>query len=88
MFHFPQAEVAALSACDPCFPALVENGFVRFRRNPSHTVHAAHIVDAVHREAPASVTLAVPIIASRVTNAASSSWFICPEPAGRSGNTR
>lgn len=33
---------------DPGFPALVEYGFIGFDFDLAETVHAAHVVDAVH----------------------------------------
>src|SRR5207253_1956726 len=55
------------------FPARMEYRLVLFVLNGAHAVHAAHVVHAVHALAPAggSVTLATPIMASRVTSAAS-----------------
>src|SRR5580704_19054574 len=85
---FPESGCCAVERQNAALPRLVKDRLVGLRRDRPHLMHAAHIVDAVHREAPASVTLAVPIIASRVTRAASSSSLICSEPAGRSGNTR
>src|SRR5437773_1947626 len=72
------------------FPARMEHRFVLLILNRAHAMHAAHVVDAVHLWPPAfgTVTLATPIMASRVTSAASRSSLSCSVPAGRSGSTR
>src|SRR5206468_11157477 len=71
------------------FPGFMEDRLVLLVLNRAHSVHAAHVVDAVHGAPPlpADVTFATPTIASRVTSAASSSSVMCSEPAGRSGST-
>src|SRR5438445_5809763 len=62
---------------------------VLFTLNRPHVLHAAHVVHAVHGRTPGgSGTLATPIMASRVTSAASSSSLNFSLPAGRSGSTR
>src|SRR4051794_28261240 len=68
----------------------MECRLLTFVLDRAHVVHSAHIVDAVHRRSPAGVrsTLAVPIMESRVTSAASASSVRCSLPAGRSGSTR
>src|SRR5207245_1008617 len=70
-------------------PLGMEHRLVLLDFDRSHAVHAAHVVDAVHRLPRAgSFTCATPIIASRVTIAASSSSLQPSVPAGRSGSTR
>src|SRR5579863_2024264 len=84
---------------NPAFPRLVKHRFVllmpdrvvvdRVMPDRTHAVHAAHVVDSVHA-APAwgAATRATPIMASRVTSAATSSSVIFSVPAGLSVNTR
>ena len=74
----------------PSFPASVEDGLIPLGFDRPHAVHAAHVMHAVHAAPPdcESVTFVTPIIASRVTSAASSSSLNFSVPAGRSGNTR
>ena len=70
-------------------PVVVEHGLVRLGLDRAQAVHAAHVVDAVHRDAfrPGALILPTPIIASRVTSEASSSSLMPSVPAGRSGST-
>src|SRR2546426_8832582 len=51
----------------------MEHRLVLLDLDRSHAVHAAHVVHAVHRLLPGTFTCATPIIASRVTIAASRS---------------
>src|SRR6266516_6530540 len=62
----------------------MEDRFVLLVFNRPHTVHAAHFVNSVH----GSLTLATPIMESRVMTAASCSSFSLSLPAGLSGSTR
>src|SRR5579872_1514327 len=73
-----KAENAAL-------PPRVKDGLVFLRFDRAEAMHAAHVVHAVHFDA---LTIAVPIIESRVTSAASCFSFMRSVPAGRSGITR
>src|SRR5512137_627348 len=68
----------------------MKHRFVFLVLHRPHAMHAAHVVDAIHAEAPAAgnLTLATPTIASRVTSAASCSSLKCSVPAGRSGKTK
>src|SRR5256885_16957740 len=67
----------------------MEHRLVLLDQDATHAVHAAHVVDAVHRSAPfGGGTFATPTIASRVTSAASCSSGQPSVPAGRSGKTR
>src|SRR4249919_756087 len=70
-------------------PALVERGLMGLAPDRPHALHAAHVMNAVHAgtSLTPSVTLAVPIIESRVTSAASASSLKRSVPAGRSGST-
>src|SRR5207249_2101382 len=63
---------------------MMEDRLVFLVFNRAHTVHAAHVVNSVH----GSLTLATPIMESRVTSAASCSTFSLSLPAGLSGRTR
>src|SRR5207244_13086037 len=62
----------------------------RCARDRPHPVHAAHVVDAVHLRDPlvGGVTVATPIIESRVTSWASASSLRPSVSSGRSGSTR
>ncbi len=84
MIDIAEATQLAPKCEQPPFPDLVENGFVWLRRDRPETVHATHVVDAVH----GAITFAVPIMESRVTSAASCSSPRCSVRAGRSGTTR
>jgi hypothetical protein len=69
-------------------PLVMEHRLVALDLDGPETVHAAQIVPAVHRPAPCDlVTVATPIIASRVTSSASCASVIRSVPAGRSGRT-
>lgn len=72
------------------FPWLMEYGLVLHWLNRSHTVHPAHIVDAVHAVPPSAggATFATPTIASLVTNVSNSASLIFSVPDGRSGSTK
>ena len=79
----------------PPLPLGVEHRLILLPDDWSEAGPPAHVVDAVHRAASARAagrsgawTLAVPIMASRVTRAASSSSSIPSVPGGRSGRTR
>jgi len=85
---FPESCRGAIERENTPLPGFVKNRLVRFADDRPHAVHPAHVVHAVHRWAPPTVTFAVPIIASRDTNAASSSSPISSVPGGRSGSTR
>src|SRR3989442_10395395 len=63
---------------------MMEDRFVFLVFNRPHTVHAAHVVNSVH----GSLTLATPIMESRVMTAASCSSFSLSLPAGLSESTR
>jgi hypothetical protein len=67
----------------------VKDGLVLFVLDRAHALHAAHIMHSIHAAAPdcESVTFVTPIIASRLTSAASSCSFRLSVPAGRSGRT-
>src|SRR2546423_2334380 len=68
----------------------MEDGLVLLVPDRAHVLHAAHVMHAVHALPPAGVswTWATPIIASRVTSAASSSSVSFSLPEGLSGSTR
>src|SRR5215469_7693885 len=63
------------------FPRFVEDRLVLLDDERPETVHAPHVVHAVHR----TRTRAVPTMASRVTSAASCSSLMFSVAAGRSG---
>ena len=89
MFHLRRNAVATVERERARLPLRVEDGLVLLDLDRPHAVHAAHVVHAVHRLLPAgTVTCATPIIASRVTIAASCSSLQPSVPAGRSGSTR
>src|SRR6201991_5036597 len=60
----------------------------RFSLRLAETVHAAHVMHAVHDGAPGSLGKPVPIMESRVTRSASFSSLQPSVPLGRIGNTR
>src|SRR4029077_10163392 len=66
----------------------MKHRLVRFYFNLAETVHAAHVVDAVHDGAPGVLGNPVPIIESRVTISASCCSLQPSVPAGRIGSTR
>ena len=66
----------------PPLPLAVEDGLVALDLHRAEAVHAAEVVGAVH-----AFTWATPIIASRVTSAASCASLIRSVPRGRSGST-
>src|SRR5579871_968607 len=70
---------------NPSLPALVKYGFAAGEFDRAHVLHPPHVMDAVHGE---TTTFATPIMASRVTNAASASSLRWAVFAGRSGSTR
>src|SRR5262245_61792398 len=74
------------------FPAFMKHRLILLILNRAEALHPTHVMDAVHALAPALVvgivTLVTPIMASRVTKAASSSSFSFSLPSGRSGSTR
>src|SRR5216684_715787 len=72
------------------FPRRTEHRLILLRSDWPHILHAAHVVDAIHARPPSAgaATRETPIIASRVTSAASSDSAKCSAPGGRSGNTR
>src|SRR5262249_11092035 len=73
----PAAEGCHHPAEDATFPFVVKHGLVRLRPDRSEAVHSAKIVNAVHGDASlccdqgGGPAIAVPIIASRVTQSAS-----------------
>ena len=70
-------------------PSRVKDRLVLLVLDRTHAVHAAHVMNAIHCLPPCGkVTLATPIMASRVTSAASASSVRFSLPAGRSGKTR
>src|SRR6202044_262308 len=84
----PDAGVAerAIEPEAAAFPWRVEYRLVRLRLDFAEAVHAAHIVDAIHQPASfACFGRPVPIMLSRVTNAASLSSLQPSVPAGRIG---
>src|SRR6185369_8697458 len=66
------------------FPFGMEDRFVRLRLNRTEAVHAAEVLSAVH----GCFASPVPIMESRVTNAASLSSLQPSVPLGRIGMTR
>src|ERR1700730_9477481 len=86
----PQAEIAhgAVHGEDTAFPRRVEHRLIRLGLDLAETVHAAHVMDAVHGAAPGAWARPVPIIESRVTRVASFSSLQPAVPAGRIGTTR
>ena len=76
---------------DPAFPTVVKDRLVVLRLHRAEAVHAAHVVDRVHRPPPEddrAATRATPIIESRVTRSANSSSVMSSVPGGRCGSTR
>src|SRR5437868_6076218 len=72
---------------DSPLPTSVKYRFVLLGPDRTEALHPAHIVDAVHGFAPSldcRVTLATPIIESRVTSAGRASSPHPSAPAGRS----
>src|SRR5689334_8719077 len=87
----PLAEVASRQGERerPRFPFGVENRLILLDLHRAEPVHPTHVMHAIHGRSPAGGgTFATPIIASRVTIAASLSSFHSSVPAGRSGITR
>src|SRR5205807_8873155 len=87
----PLAMVAAgeIESVHARLPLGVDHRLVLLDFDRTHAVHAAHVLDAVHGLLRSgALTCATPIIASRVTIAASSSSLQPSVPAGRSGSTR
>ena len=71
------------------FPAFVKRRLVGLDLDLAEAVHAAHVVDAVHRAISAGERARpVPIIESRVTRSARRSSLQPSVPAGRIGTTR
>ena len=74
---------------DPPFPWIVKDGLVFLYLDGTETVHAPHVVNAIHGSCPYGAEIFVtPTIESRVTIAASSSSVMFSVPAGRSGSMR
>src|SRR5579872_2393733 len=69
-------------------PFFVKWPLVGFDFDLAETIHAAHVVHAVHEGAPGVLGNPVPIIESRVTSSASCSSLQPSVPLGRIGNTR
>jgi len=74
----------------PALPVSVEHGLVFLVMGRAHVLHTAHIMNTIHVEDSSAgfVTLAVPIIESRLTHAASVSSLNPALSGGRSGSTR
>ena len=90
MFHLPPGAHRARHREHPRLPGRVKHRLVLLVLDRAHAVHAAHVMHAVHARlpSPGGATLATPIMASRVTSAASASSLSSSVPAGRSGSTR
>ncbi len=91
MFHSPSAPAAVLK--DALLPVGVKNRLVRFGEDWAEAHHSSKVLPAVHEAFSAesdrgSMATPVPIIESRVTNAASRSSLQPPVPARRMGTTR
>src|SRR5215471_12683428 len=90
----PAAEGRHHHSEDTAFPIVVKHRLVRLRPDRPEAVHSAKIVNAVHGDAllccdqGGGPAIAVPIIASRVTQAASRSSLQPSVPAGRIGSTK
>src|ERR1700720_3745010 len=72
----------------PRFPFAVKHRLVRLRLDLAETIHAAHVVHAIHDGAPGVLGNPVPIMESRVTSSASCCSFQPSVPSGRIGSTR
>src|SRR6266446_566436 len=76
----------------PSFPFSVKHRFVRLGLDLAETIHAAHVVHAVHDGALDGALGVfgnpVPIIESRVTSSASCCSLQPSVPSGRIGSTR
>src|SRR6185437_1840988 len=85
----PRETHGAIQCRDAAFPRRMEGRFVRLRLNGAEPMHAAQIVDRVHRVSPTPGVFAslVPIMLSRVTSSASCSSLQPSVPAGRIGST-
>src|SRR4051812_48923055 len=70
------------------FPFGMKHRLVRLGLNFTKTVHAAHVVNAVHDGARGVLGNPVPIIESRVTSSASCCSLQPSVPSGRIGSTR
>src|SRR5262249_2215966 len=70
------------------FPFVMEHRLVRFRLDRTETGNAAHVMRAIHQEAPGCFGNPVPIMLSRVTSSASCSSLQPSVPFGRIGSTR
>src|SRR5258705_7137091 len=66
----------------------MKHRLVRLGIDLAETVHAAHVVDAIHGGAPGVLGNPVPIIESRVTSSASCCSLQPSVPSGRIGSTR
>src|SRR5438105_13765278 len=66
----------------------MEHRLVRLCLDRAETIHAAHVVHAVHDGAPGVLGNPVPIIQSRVTSSASCCSLQPSVPLGRIGTTR
>src|SRR5215831_19214967 len=90
----PAAEGRHHHSEDAALPIIMKYRLVRLRPDRPEAVHSAKIVNTVHGDAlrccdqGGGPTIAGPIIASRVTQAASRSSLQLSVPAGRIGNTR
>src|SRR6185437_1935413 len=70
------------------FPPRMEHRLVRLDLDLAETIHAAHVVHAVHDGTPGVFGKPVPIMLSRVTSSASFSSLQPSVPLGRIGSTR
>src|SRR2546429_8606992 len=66
----------------------MEHRLVRVRPDLAESIHAAHVMHAVHDGAPGVLGNPVPIIESRVTSSASCCSLQPSAPLGRIGSTR
>src|SRR5437868_15478472 len=66
----------------------MEHRLVRLCLDRAETIHAAHVVHAIHDGAPGVFGNPVPIIESRVTSSASCCSLHPSVPSGRIGSTR
>ena len=69
------------------FPTRMKYRLVGLVQDRAETVHAAHVVYAVHDRTSTGRACATPIIASRLTSAASLSSSMFSVPSGRFGST-
>src|SRR5215831_10658422 len=86
----PQAEIAhgTIHGENAALPRSMEHRLAGLTLDFAEAVHAAHVMDAVHKAAPGARARPVPIMQSRVTRLASRSSLQSSAPAGRIGTTR